>query len=63
MYNQFVVKTYLNLKHSWKLDVKSAKVELIHQHVNATCHMWSLKMNFTLVPLAPKIVNTPIYCI
>jgi Cu/Ag efflux protein CusF len=63
MYNQFVVKKNLNLKHSCKLDVKNAKVELIHQHMNATCHMWSLTMNFTLVPLAPKIVNTPIYCI
>jgi hypothetical protein len=56
-------KKNLNLKHSCKLDVKNAKVELIDQHVNVTCHMWSLKMNFTLVPLAPKIVNTPIYYI
>jgi hypothetical protein len=29
--------------------------------MNTTCQMQTLKEIFTLVPLAPKIMNTPIY--
>ncbi len=47
------------LEHNCKLDVKNAKNELIDQHMNAKCHMQSLKKDFYLGAIDSKIMNPP----
>jgi hypothetical protein len=57
--NQFVIKMYLYLICSVKLDIQSIKILIINQHKNNMFHVQSLekgKMTFTFAPLVPLIM-------
>jgi hypothetical protein len=59
IYDEDVVKTYWNVKHNGTLGMKNTKFRIINQHMNATSHMQSLEMTFTLLPLAPLTMFAP----
>jgi hypothetical protein len=46
--NQILVKTYLYLTNSIKLDIPNTKFWVTNQHINDTSHVQSLEMDFYL---------------
>ncbi len=50
MYDQDVVKKYLNLAYCSKLNVKNMKFKIIYQHMNVSCHISHVVLGKGLLP-------------
>ncbi len=54
MYDQDVVKKYLNLAYCLKLNVKNVKFKIIYQHMNVSCHISHVVLGKGLLPWCLK---------